>query len=248
MKSSVLALAAALALGAVGTVATAQTMTVSQAVADPARKDTDRALDAQRHPAETLALLDLKPGQKVVDVFPGPYWDVMFADLVGPSGHVYEAIPAEVVKMKEAPSLPDGTAPHPEHPNITTLTAPIDSFPMPQGVDVVWIRQNYHDLYDKFMGPANVPAFNKAVYKALKPGGLYVIIDHAAPAGSDLKSTDTTHRIDEARVKKDLADAGFKLVRTSDVLRNPADDRTKLVFDPTVKGHTDQFVFIYQKP
>ena len=119
---------------------------------------------------------------------------------------------------------------------------------MPQGVDVIWIRQNYHDLYDKFMGPANVPAFNKAVYRALKPGGLYVIIDHEAPAGSDLKSTDTTHRIDEARVKKDLAEAGFKLVRTSDVLRNPADDRTKLVFDPSVKGHTDQFVFIYQKP
>jgi predicted methyltransferase len=110
------------------------------------------------------------------------------------------------------------------------------------------MRQNYHDLYDKFMGPADVPAFNKAVYEALKPGGRFVIIDHSAADGSGLADTETLHRIDAARVKADLAAAGFKFVGESDALRNPADPRTKLVFDPSIRGHTDQFVYVFQRP
>jgi predicted methyltransferase len=98
------------------------------------------------------------------------------------------------------------------------------------------------------MGPADVPAFNKAVFAALKPGGRFVIIDHAAPDGTGLRDTDTTHRIDAAVVKADLAAAGFRFVGESQVLRNPADDRTKLVFDPSVRGKTDQFVYVFERP
>jgi predicted methyltransferase len=131
---------------------------------------------------------------------------------------------------------------------VTALVAPANSFAVPAAADVVWIRQNYHDLYDKFMGPADVPAFNKAVFKALKPGGVYVIIDHSAPDGSGLSATDTTHRIDAAVVKKDMAAAGFLFVGESDVLRNPADTRDKLVFAKEIRGKTDQFVYLFRKP
>ncbi|MBV8593384.1 MAG: class I SAM-dependent methyltransferase [Caulobacteraceae bacterium] len=221
---------------------------IDAAVADPARPKADTDLDAARHPAELLAFADIKPGDRIIDVFPGPYWDRLFADVVGPGGAVTMFIPAEVVKINEAPDVPNGSHPMPDHPNVTTMTAPIMSLAVERPADIVWIRQNYHDLYDPFMGPADVPAFNRLVFKALRPGGRYVIIDHAAPAGTGIASTNTTHRIDPARVKADLAAAGFVFVRETDVLANPADDHSKLVFNPAVRGHTDQFVYLFRKP
>jgi predicted methyltransferase len=98
------------------------------------------------------------------------------------------------------------------------------------------------------MGPANVPGFNAAVFKALKPGGVYIVIDHSAPDGSGLADTDTTHRIDAAAVKQEVTTAGFVFEGASEVLRNPADPRTALVFDKSIRGHTDQFVFKFRKP
>ena len=221
---------------------------IAAAVADPSRPAADRALDAARKPAETLAFVGLKPGQKVVDVFAGPYFDRLFADVVGKSGKVYMFIPAEVVKIKEAPAVANGSAPFPDHPNVIALTAPINAFSVPEKVNVVWIRQNYHDLHDKFMGPADVPAFNAAVFKALKPGGEFIVIDHAAPDGSGLADTDTTHRIDAAQVKKEVTAAGFVFAGESNLLRNPADPRTALVFDKSIRGHTDQFIYKFRKP
>ena len=97
-----------------------------------------------------------------------------------------------------------------QSPNVIVSAEPVAS-PLPSGLDAVFIRQNYHDLYDKFMGPADVPAFNKAVFAALKPGGVYVVLDHAATAGSGVGATETLHRIDPARVKSDVLAAGFKL-------------------------------------
>jgi predicted methyltransferase len=241
------ALFGALSLGGAA-VADTVTPNVAAAVADPGRPQADRDLDPLRKPGDLLTFAGISTGQKVVDVFAGPYFDRLFADAVGATGKVYMFIPAEVVKMKEAPALANGSAPFPDHPNIIALTAPINAFAVPESVDVIWIRQNYHDLYDPFMGPADVPAFNKAVYNALKPGGLYIVIDHAAPDGSGLASTNTTHRIDPAVVKKDLAAAGFEFVAESEVLRNPADPHTALVFDKSIRGHTDQFIYKFRKP
>lgn len=98
------------------------------------------------------------------------------------------------------------------------------------------------------MGPADVSAFNKAVYPALKPGGVYVILDHADAAGTGLKDTDTLHRIDVASAKTEVTAAGFRLDSESKVLANPADDHTKGVFDPTIRGKTDQFLPKFRKP
>lgn len=217
-------------------------------VADSSRPHKDRALDASRHPAELLAMLRLRPGDTVADVWPGDYWDRLFADAVGPTGKVYAVhlIEADVGEHKTPP--PVGSMPLAGHSNVVVVDAHTNTFALPSKADVIWMRQNYHDLYDPFVGPADVPAFNRGIYQALKPGGRFVIIDHAAPDGSKIASTNTTHRIDAAVVKADMAAAGFKFVGESNVLRNPADDRTKLVFDPAVRGKTDQFVYVFQRP
>jgi predicted methyltransferase len=221
---------------------------IAAAVADSGRPAADTALDAGRKPAEILTFIGLKPGMKIVDVIPGPYWDRMFSKAVGPSGHVYMFLPLEIAKAEKIPVPTNGSTPFPGYPNVTVNAGPMNSFSTSEPVDVVWIRQNYHDLYDPFMGPADVPAFDKAVFNALKPGGLFVVIDHSAPDGSGLADTNTTHRIDAAVVKKDMAAAGFQFVGESNVLRNPADARDKLVFDPSIRGKTDQFVYLFRKP
>ena len=217
-------------------------------VADPARPEADRALDASRHPAELLAFLHIRPGATVADIWPGDYWDRLFADAVGPTGKVYAAHLADADEAEHHTTPSAGSMPLPGHPSVAVAVTRAGGFSLRTKADVIWFRQNYHDLYDKFMGPADVPAFNKAVYQALKPGGRLVIIDHSAPDGSGLADTEKTHRVDAAVVRKDMAAAGFKFVGESDVLRNTADDRTKLVFDPSVRGKTDQFVYVFQRP
>jgi len=246
------ALAAGLLLAGTGVVGSAFAQGapayVAAAVADPGRPAADTALDTSRKPAELLAFSGLKPGDKIVDVFPGAYWDRLFSKVVGPTGSVIAFQSVEMAKAEKQALPADGAAPYPDYPNIIAQSGPINTFSTAGPVDVVWMRQNYHDLYDPFMGPADVPAVNKAVFKALKSGGVFVIIDHSGPEGSGLGSTNTTHRIDAAVVKKDLAAAGFAFVGESDVLRNPADKRDNLVFDKAIRGHTDQFVYLFRKP
>jgi predicted methyltransferase len=234
--------------GAAAAASPAKPMDAAAIVADPSRPEGDRALDAERRPAELLTLLKLRPGQTVADIWPGDYWDRLFAEAVGPTGKVYAAHLVEADKAEHQTTPPDGSKPLAGHPNVIAVAARTAAFKLPGKADVIWMRQNYHDLYDKFMGPADVPGFNKAVYDALKPGGRFVIIDHSAPDGSGLADTETLHRIDAARVKADLKAAGFKFVGESDALRNPADPRTKLVFDKSIRGHTDQFVYVFQRP
>jgi predicted methyltransferase len=217
-------------------------------VADPARPEAERALDANRHPAELLAFLALRPGDTVADIWPGDYWDRLFAAAVGPTGKVYAAHLAEADEAERNETPPDGSMPLAGHPNVSVVVTHANTFALPSPADVIWMRQNYHDLYDAFMGPADVPAFNKAVYAALKPGGRIGVNDHAAPDGTGLRDTETTHRIDAAVVKADMAAAGFRLVGESQVLHNPSDDRSKSVFDPAVRGKTDQFVYVFQRP
>lgn len=175
--------------------------TIAAAVADPSRPDKDRALDAARHPAELLAFLHIRTGATVADIWPGDYWDRLFADVVGPSGTVYAVHLIEGDKDDKIATPAAGSSPLPGHANVVAAVTPTNGFTLPRKADLIWIRQNYHDLYDPFMGPADVPAFNKAVFNALKPGGRFVVIDHVAPDGSKLASTNTTHRIDPAVVK-----------------------------------------------
>lgn len=195
--------------------------------------------------AEVVAFTGVKPGDRVADVVGGRLTRFL-AQAVGPTGKVYAVETAEVAKVHpEVRKSMDGLAA--AMPQVVPSYDPVAT-PLPGGLDAVFIRQNYHDLYDKFMGPADVPAFNRAVFAALKPGGVYVILDHAAVAGSDVGATETLHRIDPARVKADVLAAGFRLDAESPILRNTSDDHTKIVFDPSVKDHTDQFLFKFRKP
>lgn len=213
----------------------------TSASAQPAAPTVDPAWKA----AEVVEFIGLKKGDKVAEIVAGRL-TASLARAVGPSGKVYAVETAEVVKVHPDALVHMKTLAS-QSPNIIVSADPVAS-PLPPNLDAVFIRQNYHDLYDKFMGPADVPAFNKAVFSALKPGGVYVVLDHAATAGSGVGATDTLHRIDPARVKSDVLAAGFKLDGESSILANKADDHTKNVFDPSVRGHTDQFLLRFKKP
>lgn len=247
-KMSIVLVAGAMAIAPAALAAPAASPGIAASVADPARPAEDRALDEARHPADILQVLHLKTGETIADIWPGDYWDRLFSGVVGPSGTVY-AVHLPVADKAEKVATPaPGSRPVAGHANVIAVTTDPTQMALPHKADVIWIRQNYHDLYDPFMGPVDVPAFNKAVYRALKPGGRFVIIDHVAPEGSKLEATNTTHRIDPAVVKADMAAAGFTFVGESDVLRNPADPHTVKVFDPSVRGHTDQFVYVFKRP
>lgn len=220
---------------------------IAHAAADPARKD-DVAKDTTRHGPELLAFAGVKPGQKVIDLIPGGgYWTRLFAGAVGTSGHVYGVWPSEYVKVDDDEAGPYKTLAA-GYPNVTVLEQPAAGLAAPEPVDLVFTAQNYHDYPDPFMGPTDPAVLNRAVFAALKPGGAYLVIDHVAAAGSGLRDTNTLHRIDPATVKAQVTAAGFRFVGASRLLANPADDHTQKVFDKSIRGHTDQFVYLFRKP
>jgi predicted methyltransferase len=222
---------------------------IAAAVADKNRPAEDVARDPNRKPAAMLEFAGIKPGMKVVDLIPGKgYFTRLFAVAVGPKGWVYAFEPTEFDGVYAERHVPVPTGGDPKYPNFNFIHQSITKFVLPEKVDLVWTSQNYHDLHDKFAGPVDLAVANKAIYDALKPGGYYIVLDHAAQAGSGLRDTDTLHRIDPAVVKKEVEAAGFKFVGESKVLRNPKDPHTALVFDKSIRGHTDQFIYKFQKP
>lgn len=248
MKSLLLA-ACAVASLSVGAVVAAPAIpaNIAKAAADPAR-GADRDADARRHPAEVIAFAGVKPGDKVVDLIPGSgYFTRIFSGAVGSKGHVYMIWPNEYAKEAQ-PDPQKNRELAKALGNVTVIEQPGAAFATPEPVDLVFTVQNYHDYPDKFMGKLDPVAFDRQVYKALKPGGVFLVVDHVAEAGSGLRDTDTLHRIDPAIVKQQVTSAGFVFVGESAVLRNPADDHKRLVFDKAIRGHTDQFVYKFRKP
>ena len=221
------------------------------AVADPSRPDTDTTRDADRMPAQTLEFVGVKSGDKVADyVADAGYFTRLFASAVGSSGHVYAVEPTAFFKYEQfVKSIAELQVYAVAHPNVTvTVAAALEGLKFPEKLDLFWISQNYHDLHDKFMGPVDTAAFNKAVYDALKPGGFYVILDHSAAPGAARDVTETLHRIESSTVRREVEAAGFKFDSESTILANPADPRTAKVFDKTIRGHTDQFILKFRKP
>jgi predicted methyltransferase len=253
MKSALFAMAAAVALVSAPAFAQAPSPAVTKAVADPTRPEKDVKQDASRHPAELVAFAKVKSGDTVMDVWPGGgYWSRIFSTVVGPKGKVYAYVPAEIAGFKSDPlGVAKAIAAEPGHGNVEAISDPLASQPPPayrNVLDVVWTFENYHDLHDSFMKGADVDGFNRAVFTLLKPGGYYVIADQAAAPGSGLKNTEDLHRIDPAAVKAEVEKAGFVFDGETEVLANPADDHTKLVFDPSIRGKTDRFVLRFKKP
>ncbi|MBS0331940.1 MAG: class I SAM-dependent methyltransferase, partial [Proteobacteria bacterium] len=188
------------------------------ALGDLKRPPVDSSRDVARKPGELLALAEVKPGQKVADfMMGGGYFTRILSPAVGPSGHVYAYQAAEFVQFR-AQYGTDQEKVVADYANVTPLRASLGSPGLPDGLDLVLTVQNYHDLHLKPFRADTAEGVNEAVFKALKPGGLYVVVDHAAAPGAPLSVADTLHRIDEATVKKEVEAAGFKLVAEDDKL------------------------------
>lgn len=222
---------------------------LAAAVTDPGRPAADRDRDADRKPAESLAFAGLTPGMKVADLVPGGgYFTRIFSKAVGPSGHVYAYVPDELTKMAKRDPAVKAIADDPNYRNVTMIVRRLPVFSTPEKLDMVWTSQNYHDMHAKFMGPVDVAAMNKAIYRQLKPGGIYIVLDHADDVGRETMDVDNLHRIDPTVVRREVEAAGFIFDGESSILRNPADTHKLAIFDPAIRGHTDQFIYRFSKP
>lgn len=226
---------------------------ISAAVADASRPARDTQRDVNRKPAEVLTFAGVKPGDKVGELMPGGgYFTKLFCKIVGDKGHVYTMNVTPTVKMdRPPPDVGSGQA-QPAAPtgqactNITADAKPAAEFSLPSGLDLVWTSENYHDLHNSMFGAPDMKKFNKVVFDALKPGGVYMVEDHAAEAGSGTSATETFHRIDVEQVKKEVTGAGFVLEASSDVLHNAADPHNVKTFE--LKGQSDKFLLKFRKP
>jgi predicted methyltransferase len=224
---------------------------IEAAVANTSRSDKDRARDAREKPAELMAFAGVKPGMVIADIFGGGgYYSELFAYAVGPAGKVllinnppYRSFAGEDFKARFA----NGRL-----PGVEQRLVEMGYMRLPENsIDLAVIVLSYHDLYyiDEPGGwPAiDVDRFFNQLLKALKRGGRFLIVDHAAAAGTGSTPAQDLHRIDEKFAIKDITSRGFVLEKTWDGLRNSGDDLQKLVFDPTVRGKTDRFVHLYRK-
>jgi predicted methyltransferase len=250
MKSRIILLAAAAVIGLAAPLAAAPAY-IEKAVSDGARPQADTARDAARKPAEMLDFAGVKPGQAVVDLLPGGgYFTRIFAKAVGPEGRVYAYFGNQYdERLKSQGKDPDNQFVDLKrtYPNLRVLHGPLAEFATPEPVDLVWTSRNYHDLHNAGYGLDPV-AFNKAIFKSLKPGGIYVVIDHRAAKGAGPSVTSSLHRMDEDIAKQEVEAAGFKLVAEGHALDNPSDDRSKKVFEAGEHDRTDQFMLKFQKP
>ncbi len=247
-RLALLAAAAMLAAASVAAAYAAPPANVAAALADPARPAEDKAKDAARKPAEMLAFAEVKPGDKVADlVLGGGYFTRLMAKAVGSNGKVYAYQPSEFVSF--SPEYGEAAKKvAAENANVTSIVTPFADVAFPEPLDLVFTAQNYHDFHIKEVPPGTAEKVNRAVFNALKPGGVYLIIDHFAAPGSGLTAVDSLHRIDAKDVRAEVTAAGFVYEGAIEDLRNAADPRTANVFDPSIRGKTDQFVYRFRKP
>lgn len=225
---------------------------LAAAVAGQGRPEEAVKLDESRRPAEVLAFMGLRRGDIALDLFTGSgYWAELMARAVGPHGGVLAWEPANFYDSKTKQGWTELKA---RAPNAGLMVTPADAFSLPSSAfDFVMLNLNYHDTYwqsAKFGFPRmDPPAFLATLYASVKPGGTVAVIDHVADPGGDVREVvDKLHRIDPAVLRSDFERAGFVLEAESNLLRNPADDHKKLVFDPAVRGKTDRVVYRFRKP
>lgn len=218
------------------------------ALNDPQRPAAERERDAARKPAELLAFAQISPGEKVGDyIMGGGYWTRILSKLVGPAGKVYAFQPAEFIGFRPAYGTEQDAAVA-GRANVVPLRGPVAAPSFPEPLDTIITVQNFHDLFIEQMPPGTGPKAIAALYAALKPGGILVVVDHSAADGSGTTTTSALHRIDRQAAIDALKAAGFVLEAQSDLYAAPADPRTANVFDPAIRGKTDQFTLRMRKP
>lgn len=222
---------------------------IVSAVQSPSRPETDVRRDGDRLPAQVLAFAGVRSGAKVADLIPGAgYFTRILSKAVGPRGHVYAYVPDELTKLAKREPAVNAIAADPAFRNVSVILNTLPSFSAPEKLDLVFTAQNYHDMHTPLMGPANLSVVNRQVFKALKPGGVYLVLDHAAQPGTGVRDAQNLHRIDAEAVKAEIVAAGFIFEGESRVLRDAADKRNLSVFDPSIRGKTDQFIYKFRKP
>src|SRR3569623_602211 len=246
VRSSVIALAIVAASAPVALYAASSAIPayVTAAVADTTRPAADRATDANRKPAETIAFAGVKPGMIVGEFYPGGgYFTRMLSDVVGPKGHVYGIENLRWDDPKADKALLDATK-----GNVSLDVRAFGTVDFPKPLDVAWVTQNYHDMKIAKYGVVDTVAFDRGVFNALKPGGTFFIHDNEAPPGTDVAGITKLHRIERSQVIAEVTSVGFKLAAEGNFLRRPSDDHSLSIFDPKVRGKTDQYARKFVKP
>ena len=214
------------------------------AIADPLRPAEEVARDPLRHPADILAFAQVEAGDTVADIRPGAgYFTRLFARSVGPSGRVYAYVPNRTAERENATADILVAA----YPNVTRVNGDLDTLAFDQPLDAIFMSQEYHDFTIPRFG-VDVTKMNAAAFAALKPGGLFVVIDHQAADGAGISVAGTLHRIEGAELRREVEAAGFLFDGQTSVLENPDDDHTINVFDEAIRGKTDQFAYRFRKP
>jgi predicted methyltransferase len=214
------------------------------AIADPLRPAAEVERDPLRKPAEMLAFAQIDGGERIADIRPEEgYFTRLFARAVGPEGRVYAFVPNQTAARENG----FGDTLATDYPNVTRVTGALEELSFGEPLDVVWMGQEYHDFVIPRFG-VDVAKMNAAVFAALKPGGLYVILDHEAAPGAGTDVVGTLHRIEGAALRAQVEAAGFIFEGESDAVRNPQDDRSLSVFDAAIRGRSDQFVYRFRKP
>ena len=252
LRPMILAAAVAAALAGCATLDVASSSKVSPvltaAVAESTRPEADRTRDADRKPAELMAFAGIKSGDKIADMLPGGgYFTRIFSKAVGDKGTVYAMAPARAANAPNDPAAAVAAiAAEKGYGNVRVVSLDMVKPATTEPLDVMWTSLNYHDLQNR--QGADLAAFNKMVFNSLKPGGVYIVIDHAAEKGSGKSATSTLHRIDPDFVKAEVQAAGFKLEAESTLLANASDDHKSVNRETGIRGKTDQFVFKFRKP
>jgi len=215
---------------------------IRSAVEAPSRSPQQRARDLNRKPAELLTLSGVKPGNQVVEFASfGQYFTGMLSDIVGPKGQVYMYDLPYTEQRAGAASQAFVAA----HANAKYELVDYNVLKLPESIDIVFMVLYYHDLS---LNNIDTASLNARIFKALKPGGIYFIVDHNAAPGSGRRDTQGLHRIDPAVIRQEVSAAGFELVEESKLLAHAHDDHTMMVFAPGLRGLTDQTVFKFRKP
>jgi predicted methyltransferase len=233
--------------------AAAQAPDFATAVAAPGRPAEAVALDEVRRPAEVLRFMGLRRGDRVLDYFTGSgYYAEIAARAVGPRGVV---VGWNSASFGENPQIRAALAGIRERNRNTAFYATPNtalSFP-PASFDFALLHLVYHDAYwesARFGLPRIDPAtVTRALFEAVRPGGIVAVIDHVAAPNADPRAeVEARHRIDPAVLRADFERAGFVLEAQSELLRNPADDHSRNVFDPSIRGRTDRIAYRFRRP
>jgi len=219
---------------------------IKKAIENPKRPVKDTQRDNDRKPGEVMNFSSLKSGDVVADIgSAGGYYTRILSEIVGSEGHVYGFNGIEFARIFKNGNPTDPIAANRE--NVTSIMGTFNDPIFPEPIDMAVIILIYHDTHLSQLN-IDTDAMNKSLFNAIKPGGIYLVVDHSAEEGSNLRDVDRLHRIDPILVKQEIESVGFEFIGESDILNKPEDPLNTMVMMPSVKGKSDRFIYKFRKP